>query len=273
MMEILFLGTAAAEGWPGIFCECPCCTKARLLKGKDIRTRSSVLIDEIYKVDFPPDTNWQANKYRINLSEVEHLFVTHSHNDHYYPTELSFRAKPFAHPRPKKTLSIYGSEVVKNITTQALGAHKKASNISFQIIEPFVEFTAGKMTVLPLIADHDPDEICFNYIFSYEGHNVLYGHDTGWYPEDTWRVLERYKFDLLILDCTNGRIEEESYHLGVKGLIKVRDKLRETGSLNEKCKCVATHFSHNGGLLQAELENILLPEGIEVAYDGKTVII
>ncbi|HPC76977.1 MAG TPA: carbon-phosphorus lyase, partial [bacterium] len=45
-MEIMFLGTAAAEGWPGVFCSCDYCKKARELGGKNIRTRSSVLIEK-----------------------------------------------------------------------------------------------------------------------------------------------------------------------------------------------------------------------------------
>ncbi len=38
-MKLTYLGTAAAEGWPAVFCNCPCCRQARVLGGKDIRTR------------------------------------------------------------------------------------------------------------------------------------------------------------------------------------------------------------------------------------------
>ncbi|HEX28759.1 TPA: hypothetical protein ENG04_01615 [Candidatus Poribacteria bacterium] len=55
-MKVKFLGTAAAEGWPGVFCECENCRRAREAGGKNIRTRSSLLLNDIYKVDLPPDT-------------------------------------------------------------------------------------------------------------------------------------------------------------------------------------------------------------------------
>ncbi len=42
-MKIKYLGTAAYEGLPAIFCECDTCNEARKRKGKNIRTRSQAL--------------------------------------------------------------------------------------------------------------------------------------------------------------------------------------------------------------------------------------
>ena len=39
-MEILYLGTAAAEGWPALFCGCEICKRARAAGGKELRTRT-----------------------------------------------------------------------------------------------------------------------------------------------------------------------------------------------------------------------------------------
>jgi len=74
-VKIKFLGTAAAEGWPGIFCECDVCMKARELKGKNIRTRSSCIIDDKYMVDFPPDTYMHVLNNGLMLSKIEYLFI------------------------------------------------------------------------------------------------------------------------------------------------------------------------------------------------------
>src|SRR5699024_2353371 len=81
IMKIHFLGTAAAEGWPGLFCRCKYCDKARELGGKNIRTRSSVIIDDTLKVDFPPDTYHHILRDNIDLATVKHLLITHSHSD------------------------------------------------------------------------------------------------------------------------------------------------------------------------------------------------
>lgn len=39
-MKLQYLGTAAAEGFPGMFCNCTACERARKAGGKNIRTRS-----------------------------------------------------------------------------------------------------------------------------------------------------------------------------------------------------------------------------------------
>ena len=54
-MKILFLGTSAATSFPLAFCRCRVCEKARINKGKDIRKRSSVIINDDMLIDFGPD--------------------------------------------------------------------------------------------------------------------------------------------------------------------------------------------------------------------------
>ena len=51
-MKFKFLGTAAAEGFPAIFCRCKACEEARLLRGKNIRTRAQALINNDLLIDF-----------------------------------------------------------------------------------------------------------------------------------------------------------------------------------------------------------------------------
>lgn len=46
-MKITYLGTAAAEGFPAMFCNCEYCREAKKLGGKNIRTRSQAIITMI----------------------------------------------------------------------------------------------------------------------------------------------------------------------------------------------------------------------------------
>lgn len=55
-MKLKYLGTAAAEGWPALFCHCEACKKARKLGGKNIRTRSQAIADNRLLIDFCADT-------------------------------------------------------------------------------------------------------------------------------------------------------------------------------------------------------------------------
>lgn len=45
-MKIKYLGTAAAEGVPAIFCRCEVCRKSKAAGGRNIRTRSQSIIDD-----------------------------------------------------------------------------------------------------------------------------------------------------------------------------------------------------------------------------------
>lgn len=61
-MKLRYLGTAAAEGVPAVFCPCPACAHARKVGGKEVRTRSGAIVDDALKLDFPGDAYMQALK-------------------------------------------------------------------------------------------------------------------------------------------------------------------------------------------------------------------
>jgi len=105
---VLFLGTAAAEGVPGLFCGCEVCRIARERGGKDLRTRSSIFIDNTLKIDLPPDTLHHVLAYRLDLSRLQHLLITHTHEDHLALHELTYLLPAFA--RRDLPLTIYGSD-------------------------------------------------------------------------------------------------------------------------------------------------------------------
>ena len=90
-MKVTYLGTAAAEGFPALFCNCPACREAARLGGRNIRTRSQALINRDLLLDLPPDTYLHKLQNGLDLSEVRYLFVTHWHMDHFYPPELTVR--------------------------------------------------------------------------------------------------------------------------------------------------------------------------------------
>lgn len=265
-ISILFLGTSAAEGWPGIFCECEYCKKARILGGKNIRTRASVMIGEKYKVDFSPDTFMQSLREGVDLSKIEHLFITHEHEDHFCPLELCWRFSPFAHIENERILNIYGNSNVIRMFERMKEILEK-SNIHVHPVKPFEIFDAGEMKIIPLLADHCPEALI--YIFQINGKSVLYGNDSGWFPDETWEKLGGYKLDIAIMDCTNGPLPiPDKGHMGIEGIIKAKEQMKKIGIVNSNTNFIATHFSHNGGFLHDELCERLNPAGVTVAYDG-----
>src|ERR1041384_3482316 len=110
-MEIILLGTAAAEGWPAPFCLCPHCNEARKRGGPNIRTRSGALIDEELKIDFGPDTLIQMQRTGRNLARLKTVLFTHQHNDHIAAAELEWATQPFTQTPPGR-IEIWGNSKV-----------------------------------------------------------------------------------------------------------------------------------------------------------------
>ncbi|NPV81106.1 MAG: carbon-phosphorus lyase [Firmicutes bacterium] len=267
MIDILFLGTAAAEGWPGVFCQCDYCSRARKFSGKDIRTRSSIMIGDKYKIDFPPDTYMHVLKYGLDLGQLEHLLITHSHSDHFYPADIGMRLAPFAHLKQDRQLHIYGDTYVRE-GLEKEEALDREGKVVFHLMESFVPVQIGEMRVVPLKANHFPRRNCFNYLLEAQDKTIFYGLDTGWFLDETWDVLSRTRLRLAILDCTLGPNSGFEYHMGIDAVIGTKEKLVEMGTANEDTIFVATHFSHNGGLTHSQLEEAFSGAGILVAYDG-----
>ncbi|MFD1414380.1 MBL fold metallo-hydrolase [Oceanobacillus jeddahense] len=269
-MKVHFLGTAAAEGFPNVFCRCQPCQDARKAKGRNIRTRSSVVIDDQWRVDYPPDAYYQALRDEVDMSKVNHLLLTHTHYDHLCAGDLLSRIEGFAHG-VEQPLNIYGNDLALQ---QCRTSFSEESGIQQQFnmrrLIPFEAFWIGQAKITPLLADHDPRETCLLFFIEKDGKHLLYGNDSGWFPSATWDWLEGRRVDMAILDCTvgmNGNPRSRN-HMSVETVIEVKKRFQAWHEENTKTKIIATHFSHNCGLLYQDLVDILAPYQIEVAYDG-----
>lgn len=267
-MKIHFLGTAAAEGFPNAFCRCDACVKARQLGGKNIRTRSSAIIDDVIKFDYSPDSYMQALRDNVDFSRIEHLLVTHTHSDHFNAYDLECRREGIAHGL-LHPMHVYGNDAVMHHTRAAIGRFEGA-RYAFHLLRPFESFEAGDALVTPLLADHDKMETCLLYVVEKGGKKLLYGHDSGWFPEATWAWLNDQQLDCAILDCTHGYTGESRArnHMCVETVLEAQRAFRERNILKPEGKIVVTHFSHNSKLLHDDFHRIFHPAGIIPANDG-----
>ena len=273
-MRLRFLGTGAAEGWPAVFCRCAPCARARELGGRNLRSRASLGVDRTFQFDFGPDAYHQV-LCGHDLSAVQHLIFTHSHHDHLIPDDLDLRRPPFAHG-VAGPLEIWGNERVVGAIARrfrdpaALGLH-------LHELRPFAETAVGDARLVPLLADHDKAETCLIHLFGRGGRWLLYGHDTGYFPEATWEHLAawaaQHRLDVALLDCTNGPGPGRANHMGLAAAAEVRARLLQLGAAGPQTRFVTTHFSHNGGLLHDQLVAAAAPLGLEVAHDGLEVAV
>ncbi len=269
-MNIQILGTAAAEGWPAVFCGCGTCERARRSGGKNIRTRQSAQIDEIFKIDLPPDTHYHQFIFGLRLSKLKHLFITHSHEDHLALKELHYLRPPFAHNLANAPVRVYGNSTI----TQAINALSAKVQLPLETVtlEPFKPVQADHLTVFPVPASHISTEMCLTYVVCSENVTVLFAWDTGLYSEKSLDFLRGFRFNAVIAECTQGTLNMPSTsHMGLDGVVALRDSLAQSGAVNSNTRVVLTHFSHNIGLLHDELVEIASAHGMEVAWDRITL--
>jgi len=267
-MKVRFLGTAAFEGIPAMFCGCELCGKAKKAGGKEFRTRTSVLLDDDLKIDFPPDTLTHMLRDGLDLDKIEDLLFTHSHSDHLYAEDLVARFPGYA-KASDRPIHLYANDLTMAKIRQmfeANGGSRGAYELHRVRTYERVELRTG--TAFPLIAAHDPNETCHLYYIEKNGKSILYGHDTGTIPEETWEWLKDKKLDLAILECTMGLGDYRETHMNVEAVLESKERMIGYGMLKPDSRIVVTHFSHNAGLLHTELCAIFEPRGIEVAYDG-----
>lgn len=82
-MKVTFLGTAAATAMPLPFCNCNVCKEAKILKGKDIRKRASVVINDDMLIDLGPDSINACYQYDVDITKIKYIVQTHAHSDHF----------------------------------------------------------------------------------------------------------------------------------------------------------------------------------------------
>ena len=275
MGKITILGSAAAEGIPAMFCNCRVCTEAWKNGGKDIRMRAAYKLNDRVRIDFGPDTMAQEFKYELHSENLKHLFITHSHEDHFYPDLLVYRRPGFSVVDEDNILNIYGNVGVINSIYSKFA--ERRCNFKFYRMNPVeikafspIELPEEDMTFHPMKANHMPSEEPNFYIIRHGSKYLMIANDTGYFPEEDWVYIAALKirFDVVITDCTGGILDNRDGHMSGKYVLATKERLTQMGCVDENTQYFINHFSHNGRLTHAEFEAHYNPHGIQVGYDG-----
>ena len=276
-MKLTFLGTAAAEGMPALWCECPTCAEAKKLGGKEIRRRCSYLLDGDTLIDFGPDAFWQSIEFNIDLTAIDRIVFTHAHSDHLTPADLHWRRSP-GYSQLKKQLTVIGSRWIFGTIiehTARVEAVTRLEELNIRPVEarPGEKMTDGTLELLPLRANHAPGLDALIYVFRRGGKSILIANDTGWRCDESWKLLEGMKLDAAVIESTGGTrfADWREGHMGADTSIAFRRRLVDMGCLAPEAPAVVNHFSHNCGALHGDLVDYFTPHGIAVAYDGLTL--
>ena len=276
-MKIQYLGTGAAERVPALFCACDICNHARKVGGKEIRTQTQVLLDEgCLLIDFPADSYLHLLQHQLNFNDLEHLLITHWHGDNFYGEDLAYRMSSYAN-HLTTCLTVYGSSEVKKFFDRAfeLEGMYEADRIRFVTLEPFQNYMIGGYQIHVLPANHgygNGDSLI--YVIQDQERTLFYAHDTGFPTEEVFDYLvkEKLRMDYLSLDCTGqGLTYEGGKHMTLGQNIALKNRLKILDLIHKETILIASHFSHNGGLTHAQMEDLARPHGIITSFDGMMI--
>jgi len=275
-MKIKFLGTIAAEGGPAMFCNCEYCQNAQLSGGKDIRTRSQILINDNMLIDFPADSYYHKLKYGLDFSKIRYLLVTHSHSDHFNAGELGLRKGICAYNKVEPVLNVYSNCKVRRMFYREVHFGRFAKEYKWHIARPFHHYPTPDYDIWTLKARHAKYETALLYLIKEGDKAFLECFDTGYLFEKNYEYLEKIgvKLDVVCLDSTKGLHPYRSYwgHMGLEEIFEVVDRMRKSNFVKPTTRFIITHVCHNGLVKNhEEFEKLCAPHNIEVAYDGMDV--
>jgi len=283
-VEFVFLGTSAGEQFPGFWCTCEICQRARKLGGRNIRRNSCAWLSPDCLLDFSPGIFHQADRFGVPLVDARYLLVTHSHDDHLGLFPLIWRRMPVGQelppphtcvgPRfsPLGTLRIVGNEAVCEAVSTRLGGAPPEVAVEIQHVRPREPFELGPMTVVALLANHpDGQGRGYNYIVERDGRTLLYALDTGWFLPETQAEIERHQFDLVVMEGTFGFGAESEGHMNFRKLEAARRLFGDKGLLKPGAQFCASHLAPHFMPPHDEVAPMLAEKGITVAYDGMRV--
>ena len=269
-MKLKYLGTAAAEGFPALFCNCEYCNEARALGGKNVRTRSQSMINGDMFIDFPPDTYHHILQNNIRGDEIKYLLITHAHPDHFYIRDFYNRGGAYARNMTVPVLKVFCPSTVYKAFENI------PRNVEITELRAFETVEIGEYRVTPLPARHASGTDAFIYMIKSDK-TILYAHDTGYFYEEVFAYIEKNNivFDMISLDCTNVDIpiSDEGAHMGFANIERVLSRLCAIGAINDSTIKYVNHFSHNGRPIHHIMEERAAEYGCLVSYDGCEVII
>ncbi|MEN8241493.1 MAG: MBL fold metallo-hydrolase [Chloroflexota bacterium] len=282
-MRFTFLGTASAFAYPEPFCRCENCQKARKAGGKSLRKRSAALINDDLLIDLGPDIVSASQIHNTPLINLQYCLQTHPHSDHLDLSNLLSRnlnfgnvGAPLLHYYASSATLEHADETFQRDLSEYGIFDPRAEeelNLKLHRVETMQPFKVGPYQVTAFPANHAPGIGALLYAIEHNGSSVFYGTDTDSLSEETWQAFHQLnlKFDLVVLDHTNGSNQPGFGHLNADLVIKHSKRMREEGILKKNGEVYATHIAHGGNPIHAELDEFAKQNGYQAAYDGLVI--
>lgn len=278
-MKVTILGTAAI-GYPLAFCNCDNCNDARNHKGKSLRKRASILINDDLIIDLGPDSQSAMMQYDKNMGNIKYLLQTHIHTDHYDEGLLCTRI-PYMAMKNHNKLEIFAHPICLDIMSNRVNQFEKADliseegsnklNVHSNSVNSGDIFEFGNYKVKAIETMHDVKHGSLLYVVQEEDKTLFYATDTPELTENAIEQLKDYKLDCIIMDHTFGNVDYSFSHLNESLFIKQLEKLKSYNIIDEDTLIFGTHISHDGMPYHELAEEAAIKNGYHIAYDGMEI--
>ena len=248
-MEITFLGTGTSQGVPIIGCQCQVCKSE---DERDKRLRSSVLISHEgsqFIIDVGPDFRQQM--LRENVRKLDFVLLTHAHKDH--------------------TGGLDDIRAFNHINNNVMDVYANRPTCEALVKDFYYIFDGNNYPGIPKLNLHIVDENDFevndikiqpievmHYDMSILGYRIAdfaYITDAKYISEKELNKL--MGLEILVLNALRTKKHYSHFNLG--------ESLHIVKYLAPK-HVYFTHIGHNLALYAESRK--LLPDGVELAYDG-----
>jgi adenosylcobinamide kinase/adenosylcobinamide-phosphate guanylyltransferase len=261
-MEVLLLGTGAADGIPNPFCRCRTCEDHR--ERGELRTPTSVLLDGRLLIDPGPEAPRQVTRLGRDLAGLEAILAGHAHDDHFDPAVLLHRSWVSNAP-----LRVVGPAPVVDTARPWLDHGQTAVQLTTVTAGDAFELADYRVTAVP--ANHEAFGEALCYLIEDGSSSILYATDTGLLPDATWDLLAGRRVDLVLLEETFGPCSDKGdRHLNLATFTTTVGRMRAEGVVADSTRVIAVHLAHDNPPL-AELTIELSRCGAEVVADGTLV--
>lgn len=254
-MKITFLGTGTSQGIPVIACKCRVCNSS---DARDNRLRSSVLIeDENHKIVIDTGPDFRQQMLRANVLTLDAVLFTHEHKDHVAGLD-DIRSYNYLQNKP---MDIYTEKRVLRALKREFPYIFRNRNypgvpeVKLHKIRSGKLFEIADFSIMPIRVMH-----AHLPILGYRIHDFTYITDAKYIDNENMNLIKGTR--ILVINAL--REKEHFSHFNLS------EALRTIKIINPE-KAFLTHLSHKFDT-HKNLSK-LIPENVEIAYDGLEIIV